>query len=161
MDHFDYKAVPAPRRSKKAKGVREPAELFALTLTDAINEQSREGWEYVRAETLPAETPRGFFRRAAEEEVTMLVFRRERVSREPRIVARETLVPAMAESGAEPRPAPLRPEPAFSSASRGFEDETANPMRREPRISPESAGRTVEFASPLRPMPRLETAEPS
>ena len=39
-------------------------ELFALTLTDAINEVARQGWEYVRAEHLPAEAPRGWFRGA-------------------------------------------------------------------------------------------------
>ena len=62
MTYYDYKVVPAPRRAKKVKGVHGAEELFALTLTEAINELARQGWEYVRAEHLPAEAPRGWFR---------------------------------------------------------------------------------------------------
>lgn len=151
MDHFDYKAVPAPRRSKKAKGVREPAELFAMTLTDAINEQSREGWEYVRAETLPAETPRGFFRRAAEEDVTMLIFRRARASRDP-------LVEAHTPAGGERPLMAARSEPAIERGN-GNHDSQARPARREPRFSQDNRGRPEEFSSPLRPAPQLESAD--
>jgi hypothetical protein len=172
MKHFDYKAVPAPRRCKKAKGVREPAELFALTLTDAINEQAREGWEYVRAETLPAETPRGFFRRAAEEDVTMLLFRRERASREPLV---EAPPPAAVQPIPEARPASppqTRSEPGFSGPGfsgsgfsgpgRSLEDrvQAASLARREPRIS-QGREDNAEIASPLRPAPRINPVEPS
>ena len=62
MTHYDYKVVPAPKRAKRVRGVRGAEELFALTLTDAINEVARQGWEYVRAEHLPAEAPGGWFR---------------------------------------------------------------------------------------------------
>ena len=62
MTHYDYKVVPAPTRAKRMKGVQRREELFALTLTEAINEVARQGWEYLRAETLPAEAPRGWFR---------------------------------------------------------------------------------------------------
>ena len=78
MTHYDYKVVPAPKRAKKVKGVRGAEELFALTLTEAINEVARQGWEYVRAEHLPAEAPRGWFRGATAGEQTVLVFRRAR-----------------------------------------------------------------------------------
>ncbi|WP_424933033.1 DUF4177 domain-containing protein [Amaricoccus macauensis] len=151
MDHFDYKAVPAPRRSKKAKGVREPAELFAMTLTDAINEQSREGWEYVRAETLPAETPRGFFRRAAEEDVTMLIFRRARASRDP-------LIEAHTHAGGERPLMAARAEPAIERGNGNYESQ-ARPARQEPRFSQDNRGRPDEFSSPLRPTPQLESAD--
>ena len=62
MTHYDYKVVPAPKRAKRVRGVRGAEELFALTLTEAINEVARQGWEYVRAEHLPAESPGGWFR---------------------------------------------------------------------------------------------------
>lgn len=170
MNHFDYKAVPAPRRSKKSKGVREPAELFALTLTDAINEQAREGWEYVRAETLPAETPRGLFRRAAEEDVTMLIFRRARASRDPVL---ESIEPSsMQQRASEPRlvhapqpPTQTRTEPSFGGPTvRNFEErvQAASAARREPRISHDGARDTgEEYPSPLRPAPRFDPAEPT
>ena len=70
MTHYDYKVVPAPKRAKRVKGVHGAEELFALTLTEAINEVARQGWEYVRAEHLPAETPRGWFRGAVAGEQT-------------------------------------------------------------------------------------------
>ena len=75
MTQYDYKVVPAPRRAKKIRGIKGTEELFAHTLTDAINEVARQGWEYVRAEHLPAEGPRGWFRSAAAGEQTVLVFR--------------------------------------------------------------------------------------
>ena len=65
--------------------MRGPEELFALTLTDAINEVARQGWEYVRAEHLPAEKPRGWFRGATAAEQTVLVFRRAREMLGPRL----------------------------------------------------------------------------
>lgn len=176
MSYFDYKAIPAPRRSKKARGVREPAELLALTITDTINEQAREGWEFLRAETLSAETPRGLFRRAVEEPVSLLIFRRERESREPRLEARvEALRPAP-EPAAAPRPAPVtemreaplpqaapqpRPKPVPPSV-RTFAErvQAASAARREPPIS--GAPRTQrpeQGPSPLRPGPRFGPAE--
>lgn len=57
------------------RGSRDPAERFALTLASALNTQARQGWEFLRAETLPYEERSGLtgtrsgFR-------TMLVFRR-------------------------------------------------------------------------------------
>jgi hypothetical protein len=59
MTYYDYKVIPAPKRAKRVKGVHGTEDLFALTLTEAINEVARQGWEYVRAEHLPAEAPRG------------------------------------------------------------------------------------------------------
>ena len=64
MTHYDYRVIPAPKKVKRVKGVHGAEELFAATLTDAINEVARQGWEYVRAERLPAETPRGWLRGA-------------------------------------------------------------------------------------------------
>ena len=87
MTQYDYKVVPAPRRAKKMRGIRGAEELFAHTLTDAINEVARQGWEYVRAERLPAEAPRGWFRSGAAGEQTVLVFRRAREGMGPRIAA--------------------------------------------------------------------------
>ena len=87
MSHYDYKVVPAPKRAKKVKGVRAAEELFALTLTEAINEVARQGWEYVRAEHMPAEASRGWFRSALAGEQTVLVFRRPRELLSPRLAS--------------------------------------------------------------------------
>jgi hypothetical protein len=148
MSHYDYKVVPAPKRAKKVKGVRAAEELFALTLTDAINEVARQGWEYVRAEHLPAEASRGWFRPALSEEQTVLVFRRHR----------DALGPRLATVRADAQPEPLVPEPAApgiepTPAERAVIDRM---RRREPSVRLEPVTREE---TPLRPSPRLGPAD--
>jgi hypothetical protein len=164
MSYFDYKVVSAPRRSKKAKGVREPSDLFALTLTEAINEHARGGWEYVRAETLPAQSPGGLFRRAREEQVTVLIFRRARENLSPRLEAVPGAVPAeptplaVRPDRAE-RPAPGAPRPHAAFSARPMADRiraAGTTTRREPVIAAEpEAPDGAASPSPLRPAPRL------
>ncbi|WP_371155052.1 hypothetical protein [Jannaschia sp. 2305UL9-9] len=52
---FEYRVVPAPRRGEKAKGVRSGEARFALAMSRLFNRMGEMGWEYVRADTLPAE----------------------------------------------------------------------------------------------------------
>jgi hypothetical protein len=59
MRKFEYKAMPAPHQGKKARGVKTTGDRFALSMTDALNEMAEEGWEYVRAETLPCDERKG------------------------------------------------------------------------------------------------------
>lgn len=147
MTFFEYKVVPAPRRAEKSRGVSEPEQMFALTLADAINREAREGWEYVRAETMTAEVPRGWLRRSVVEEETVLIFRRERETLGPRIAA----VHEHEEGGAD---APA----VTASRDRSMADRLAGLGRREPRIEGVETASTP--ASPLRPTPRLGPAEP-
>jgi hypothetical protein len=72
---FEYKVVPAPVRGKKAKGLKTPADRFANALGAMINEMAAEGWEYLRADTLPAEERHGFTGRSTVFQ-NMLIFRR-------------------------------------------------------------------------------------
>lgn len=149
MTHYDYKVVPAPRRAKKIKGVRAPEELFALTLTEAINEVARQGWEYVRAEHLPAEASRGWFRTASHGEQTVLVFRRPH----------ETLGPRLAAARPEPDAAPAEPivpAPAAAgtnpTAERAVVDRMQTTLRRrEPALRFETDAPDEGGATPLHP----------
>lgn len=59
MTIYDYKVIPAPSRGLKARGVKSAEARFAFALQEAINELARQGWEYVRAETLPSEERQG------------------------------------------------------------------------------------------------------
>ena len=59
MSKFEYKAVPAPTRGTKAKGAKSTEDRFALSITETLNEMAADGWEYVRAETLPCEERKG------------------------------------------------------------------------------------------------------
>ncbi|TPE50183.1 hypothetical protein [Amaricoccus solimangrovi] len=114
MSYYDYKVVPVPKRAKKVKGVSGAAELFALTLTDAINEVAREGWEYYCSEALAIETPGGWLSRARTEEHAVLVFRRAREHLSPRVAVetpREVPRPrAMEEPSLGPARTSARPE---------------------------------------------------
>jgi hypothetical protein len=145
MSHYDYKVVPAPKRAKKVKGVSSAEELFALTLTEAINEVARQGWEYVRAEHLRAEAPRGWFRAPAAGEQSVLVFRRPRETLGPRLAA--------------VRPEPDADAPPVETPTAAAERAVLDRMRRrEPQVRleplPEEAAPT-----PLRPAPRLGPAD--
>jgi len=75
MPLFEYKVVPAPRKGLKAKGLKRAEDRFALALSTVMNELGAEGWDYVRADILPAEERSGL---ASKQTVyhNMLVFRR-------------------------------------------------------------------------------------
>ncbi|MEM8789730.1 MAG: DUF4177 domain-containing protein [Pseudomonadota bacterium] len=73
---YEYKAVTAPRRAKRAKGARTPADRFARTLTETINAEAAEGWEYLRADTLPVDEKQGMLGKATEVFQSVLIFRR-------------------------------------------------------------------------------------
>ncbi len=59
MRRFEYKAVPAPSTGTKGKGVKAREDRFALSVTNVLNEMAEDGWEYVRAETLPCDERKG------------------------------------------------------------------------------------------------------
>jgi hypothetical protein len=75
LQAYEYKVIPAPRRGEKAKGARTVPERFAVALTQAMNDMAREGWEYLRADTLPCDERVGLTGTATHFQ-NMLVFRR-------------------------------------------------------------------------------------
>jgi hypothetical protein len=107
MTHYEYKAIPAPTRGTKAKGVKTTADRFALTLTDALNEQSADGWEFVRAETLPCEERSGLTSKTTSFQ-HLLIFRREveEIDLLDETVAAETATEDDVETVAETEEAP-------------------------------------------------------
>lgn len=76
MTRYEYKVVPAPRRGEKARGVRSAEDRFALALSGLMNTLGRDGWEYLRADTLPLEERHGLAGRISTSYQNMLVFRR-------------------------------------------------------------------------------------
>lgn len=165
MSFYDYKVIPAPRRMRKVRGVRTTTDLFVLTLTEALNEMAHDGWEYIRAETLPAEAPGGWFSRSVEADQTVLVFRRPRETLGPRLAARAAEAAALegrhAAAEAPPRNAPADRPPADRVQGGGIRREA--PVRLEPRLgsAPDERGGagSAAGATPLRPAPRLGPAE--
>lgn len=75
MPRHEYKVIPAPRRGTKSREAKTTEDRFALTLSNLMNELGRDGWEYVRAETLPTEERAGFTKTRVVEQ-TVLIFRR-------------------------------------------------------------------------------------
>ena len=59
MQHFEYTVIPAPSRGEKVRGARTGAERFSYALLTEMNRMAANGWEYVRAETLPCEERSG------------------------------------------------------------------------------------------------------
>ncbi len=75
MQRYEFKVIPAPRRGEKLRGLKTTEDRFALALTNVMNEQGREGWDYVRADTLPVDERVGFTGTKTSFH-NMLVFRR-------------------------------------------------------------------------------------
>lgn len=106
MADYEYTVIPSPAKAEKAKGQRTSADRFAATLTGVLNDLARQGWEYVRAETLPAEERSGLTGRATVWH-NVLIFRRA-------VAAAATGVePTEPAPSARPFSEPMRPaEPA-------------------------------------------------
>jgi hypothetical protein len=128
MPAYEYRIVPAPRVATKEKGAKTTEARFAVTLTRLMNELGAEGWEYLRAETLPCDERRGFTGRV-ETTQHVLVFRRERVA---------PVAPAAVPSVRVPAPAPAAPgtSPVLGSANPPPRTDTVprlvlNPNRRD------------------------------
>ncbi|TKW68307.1 MAG: DUF4177 domain-containing protein [Paracoccus denitrificans] len=111
MTLYEYTAVPAPMRSEKTKGAKTPADRYAATLTDAINLMARDGWEYLRAETLPSEERSGLTGRTTLFH-NLLIFRRAYLAGHQAEAPQAAGTVAVTHSPA-PAPAPAhQPEPA-------------------------------------------------
>jgi len=110
MPSFEYKVVPAPSKGVKQRGLKRPEDRFALALSQVMNGLGAEGWEYIRADILPAQERSGL---ASKQTVyhTLLVFRR------PLADPDSTALPDEAEPPAplaldSPAPEPEPPAPA-------------------------------------------------
>lgn len=119
---YEYSVIPAPARGEKAKGARTAADRFALSLTAELNRMAADGWDYVRAETLPSEERSGLTRRATVYH-NMLVFRRPAAAQETAAEARAVTVPQPEYPvSATPAHAPeTAPEPPRTAAPRAID----------------------------------------
>ncbi|WP_224814549.1 DUF4177 domain-containing protein [Hasllibacter sp. MH4015] len=75
MPSYEYKVVPAPEKARKVRGLKGPA-LFAHALEEVMNELGADGWQYVRADTLPQEERSGLTNKTTTYR-NLLVFQRE------------------------------------------------------------------------------------
>jgi len=75
MQRYEFKVVPAPRRGDKVRGLRATEDRFAFALMQVMNDLGRDGWDYVRADTLPCDERVGLTGTRTSFQ-NMLVFRR-------------------------------------------------------------------------------------
>ncbi len=99
---YEYKIVPAPKKGLKAKGLKSPEDRFSHALCERINSEARDGWEFLRAETLPSEERSGF-RSSTIVYRSVLVFRKARTQAEELAEVPAPVVPTGAPA-APPQP---------------------------------------------------------
>lgn len=75
MSHLEYKVVPAPTKAKRGRWMRSSAGRFADRLQQVFNDQAKDGWEYVRTDTLPCEERQGLSQKTISYQ-NLLIFKR-------------------------------------------------------------------------------------
>lgn len=136
MTRYEYRVVPAPQRGLKAKGARTTEARFANALMALMNEMGAEGWEYLRADTLPCEERVGLTGRTTRFQ-NMLVFRRalevpaEAWQRPAPVFSHDAAASARDASASE---APAE-APAEVSQGGAAEDATEDPVPAQPAVA--------------------------
>ncbi len=120
MQRYEYKVVPSPRKGEKSRVAKTTADRFALALTQVMNRLGQDGWEYLRADTLPCDERSGLTGTKTSFQ-NMLVFRR--------VLTGEAVAPLMAEAATTVTPfqpvlgaaeAPVGAAPALGPANPGL-----------------------------------------
>ena len=140
MRKFEYKAVPAPTTGTKAKGVKSTEDRFALSLTDTLNEMAEDGWEYVRAETLPC-TERKGLTGTQQTYQNILIFRRLEASALP--LDRVTTRPLRAVEEPE-APQPVDEPPVTEPEAEAAPDTDRRLTSRPPEGGPAPSIRAID-----------------
>lgn len=147
---YEYIVIPAPSRGEKARGAKAGIDRFAATLTETLNEMARDGWDYVRAETLPAEERSGLTSRSTVYH-NLLVFRRALAT-----------APHIAPQTAEPAPVEPLPEPEPAPESAPVRAPFSQPMRAMPKPQVQTRSNEPPLTAPPQPAspmgPRLGPA---
>lgn len=156
MPLFEYAVQPAPLRGEKAKGLKTPTDRFAHAVAGEINRMAAEGWEYVRAETLPSEERSELTGRATVYH-NLLVFRRplaelQEATAQIAATAPQPEYPASATPAATPEPTPDLPRAAAPQPSAGAAPTAAASAPDWHDAGADTAETTPEEAAP--PAPR-------
>ena len=100
MQTTEYRVEPAPRRGTKAKGLKTAEDRFAAALTAKLNEMAAEGWDYLRADTLPCDERSGIAGRSTTYH-SVLIFSRAKTAEAPAALAAPEASPPAALPAAE------------------------------------------------------------
>lgn len=162
MTRYEYQAIPAPQRGDKLRGLKTPGDRFAHALVGLLNEMGQDGWEYLRAETLPSEERSGLTGRATVFH-NLLIFRRALVDDQPALDAEAVsalMLPPQPEVDAPPA-APSTTSPQDSAvqaaalAAATAATQTA-PQHTAPAVSPRPPAAVHHDYDPDMPVPADE-----
>lgn len=133
MQRYEYKVIPAPNRGEKVRGLKTTGDRFAHAMTELMNDMAREGWEYLRADTLPCEERSGLTSRTTTYQ-NLLTFRRV-----PAAVAAVEMPKALAAPAQSPVQAPAAvtatvPAPANTEPAQPLR--TNAPLGEAPKVAP-------------------------
>lgn len=120
---FEYKVVPAPTRGQKGKGIKGPEARFANALELNLNALAAEGWEFLRAETLPNDERSGLTG-------TTTTFRTVLVYRRPTPVPTQDKLQTIPTPSAEQTEMP-EDQPVFDAAPVPADDVEISPREQE------------------------------
>lgn len=124
MQSYEYRVIPAPRKGAKARGLKTSEDRFAAAIAEAMNEAAREGWEYLRSDTLPFDERQGLTGHATSWQA-LLVFRRAVAAQAVPVMAPAAPAPVVQ---AEPPPVPVaQPEPPAAPVLRATIDAPEGP----------------------------------
>lgn len=143
MAIYEYKVVPAPEKGLKGKGVKGHRERFANALQTLMNKHGADGWEYVRADTLPCEERSGLMTSSSTSFLNMLVFRRDITPTDGVTRAQPEQVPApVLEQGEAVQVAEIKSE--FSSARN---EESVESSKGTPPVATDAAAAAAAAAA--------------
>jgi len=147
---FEYKLLPVPAPSKKAKGRKAMPDRMGHALTELMNAEAKEGWAFSGQESFAVEEKSGLMGKETLVNCRYMVFRRE-VGLESmpldqkleKLAARkaETMVQAAPEPFPEPMPSPQAMAETSTVPSGGDGDEPT-------RIFSPFAESTAESSAP-------------
>lgn len=152
MSKYEYKVVPAPAKAERIKGVKGSGPRFALTVEALMNELGALGWEYLRADTLPAEERLGLTSKTTVFQ-NMLIFRRQLVEEKPvesNTSAKAAQIDATTEAEFRPGETTSTPVPANTAQQPSNPDTALTPSPRKRQERPRLNAALVARAAQVR-----------
>ncbi|WP_022703871.1 hypothetical protein [Pseudorhodobacter ferrugineus] len=109
MKRYEYQVIAAPKKGEKAKAAKTTADRFAHALTGLMNKMGADGWEYLRADTLPCDERVGLTGTKTQFQ-NMLVFRREMIAEAVEMLTPQPAKNAYTQIRREPKLSPIPAE---------------------------------------------------
>ena len=145
---FEYKLLPVPAPSKKAKGRKTMPDRMAHALSELMNAQAKENWVFSGQESFSVEEKTGLMGKEKLMECRYMVFRREVVLEAMPLDQKleklrerkaETIVQAAPAPAPEPFPEPMPSPQVMAETSAGNGDEPTRIFSPFPEVDDSAA----------------------